>query len=78
MKTIRQVKREFARRGDTFAAWARRHGYRQSSVAAIVAGQIQGRRGIGHRIAVELGLKDGELFDSKTGRSIPRRRRNAA
>jgi gp16 family phage-associated protein len=61
MKTKKQVMEEFIARGETVIGWAKSHGYKARTVYAVLYGQMKARRGIGHRIAVELGLKDGTI-----------------
>lgn len=64
MKSRQSVKAEFDRRGETFADWARRNGYKPRLVYAILSGQIKGRYGAAHDIAVKLGLKIGAPRDA--------------
>jgi gp16 family phage-associated protein len=59
MKTRRRVKRDFVDAGDTFAAWAKRRGYQKRTVYAVMSGQLKATRGVSHKIAVDLGLKQG-------------------
>lgn len=51
------IKQRFEDDGQAIADWARSHGYKASTVYAVIRGQLKGKRGIGHRIAVDLGLK---------------------
>lgn len=62
-KTPRQAKAEFILRGETVKAWAERKGYPLSTVRAVLGGYIKGNYGIGHQIAVDLGLKDAPESD---------------
>ncbi len=57
VKTPEQVKSEFEARGESFADWAREHGYDRLYVYRVLNGTIKAKRGIGHKIAVKLGLK---------------------
>ncbi len=59
MKTVNQVKEDFIRQGDTVANWAKRHGFNKFTVYRVLDGTLKCRRGISHKIAVELGLKEG-------------------
>lgn len=59
-KTPDQVRAEFRARGETFTAWAERHGYRRDDVSRVMAGINKATRGTGHEIAVKLGLKVAE------------------
>lgn len=61
MKTREQVKAEFKYRGETVANWARKHGFSTDHVSAVLRGKAKGNWGESHKIAVTLGLKDGEI-----------------
>ena len=63
MKSKDEVTKEFVYRGDTIAAWAGRHGYKKRTVYAVLAGHLKASSGISHRIAVQLGLKEGVIVD---------------
>ncbi|TNH04501.1 DNA-binding protein [Testudinibacter sp. TR-2022] len=56
-KTPEQVKQEFENRGETLSDWASEHGYDRNYVYRVLSGSIRARRGVGHEIAVKLGLK---------------------
>lgn len=56
--TPEQVKAKFKQQGLTFSAWAREHGYRPQEVIRVVNGFNKANYGIGHEIAVKLGLKE--------------------
>lgn len=56
--TAEQVKEQFLREGITFSDWAKKHGYSRQTVYLVLNGQHKARRGIGHAIAVALGLKE--------------------
>lgn len=58
MKTKQQIKAVFAARGETFEAFADRKGYKVRTVYAVLNGQLKATRGISHKIAVDLGIKD--------------------
>ena len=53
------MRAEFLHVGMTFADWARARGYRPEQVHDVVRGRAQGKFGISHDIAVELGMKVG-------------------
>jgi gp16 family phage-associated protein len=55
--TPEQVKAKFAAEGKTFSAWAEERGYSRFDVYRVMNGSTKGRRGKGHKIAVELGIK---------------------
>lgn len=60
-KTPEEVKAEFLAQGLTISDWARNNGYKPRDVSLVLNGQIKGRYGKGHDIAVKLGLKIGSL-----------------
>lgn len=60
IKTLAQVREEFARKGTSYAAWARQHGLSPSRVYDVMQGRNKGRFGEAHTAAVLLGLKEGE------------------
>lgn len=47
--------------GLTVSDWARAHGFPVTQVSHVLNGQLKGRYGLSHRIAVALGLKEGEI-----------------
>lgn len=55
--TPEQLKDKFAQEGKTFSAWAEERGYSRFDVYRVINGMSKARRGKGHQIAVELGLK---------------------
>lgn len=61
MRTIEEVKAEFAEHGVTIAGWARANGYESEHVRAVLSGKAVGHHGAAHAIAVELGLKKGVI-----------------
>lgn len=65
MKTKNEVKAEFLYRGESIAEWARKRGYKRRTVYAVISGELKGTRGIAHNIAVELGIKKGEIESQK-------------
>ena len=56
-KTPEQVKAELLANGITISEWARIHDYTPREVSLVLNGQVKGRYGRGHQIAVALGLK---------------------
>lgn len=72
LKTREQVRKEFANQGLSYSAWARKHGYSPNLVIEIVndsdrAPRRKCLRGDSHNIAVDLGLKEGQV-----SREMPR------
>ncbi len=59
--TSEQIKAKFKREGRSFAEWARTNNYRYNDVQRVLNGFSKARRGLGHEIAIKLGMKDGEL-----------------
>lgn len=59
--TPQEVREKFLRQGISFANWARRHGFDTATVCQVLNGTNKASRGEGHKIAVMLGLKDGEI-----------------
>lgn len=57
MMTPEHVKARFEAEGVSIAEWANARGYKVRTVYAVIRGHLQAKRGISHRIAVELGLK---------------------
>ena len=64
LKTHKQARAEFDRKGISIASWAREHRVSRSLVYEILAGRKKCNRGASHRVAVLLGLKAGEIVDS--------------
>lgn len=65
-KTRAQIRDEFARKGWSISAWARDNGYSPNMVIAILGDKetnprLKCLRGDAHNIAVQLGLKAGEV-----------------
>lgn len=52
-----QIKRQFEADGVAITEWAKERGYKPRLVYAVLSGQVKCKRGKGHKIAVELGLK---------------------
>ena len=66
LKTRQQIRDEFAANGVPYSAWARQRGYSPNMVIAILADnevnpRLKCLRGDAHNIAVQLGLKTGEV-----------------
>lgn len=57
VKTPEQVKADFLASGITISDWARKNHYTPREVSLVLNGQIKGRYGKGHAIAVALGIK---------------------
>ena len=59
--TPEEVRKKFDLEGKPISEWAVAHGYRNFDVYRVLSGVSKAKRGIGHRIAVELGLKAGVI-----------------
>jgi gp16 family phage-associated protein len=64
-KTPEQVRAEFLREGMTLSGWASANGFDKATVNQVLRGHNKATRGVGHRIAVMLGIKDGVIVDDK-------------
>jgi gp16 family phage-associated protein len=60
-KTPQQARAEFERKGLSIAGWARDNGFGRSLVYEVLHGRKKCHRGDSHKIAVLLGMKDGEI-----------------
>ena len=72
LKKRQQIRDEFAASGVSYSAWARQRGYSPNMVIAIVNDddgnpRLKCLRGDAHNIAVELGLKEGQVFKGDAG-----------
>lgn len=65
-RTPQEVREYLNRCGLSMAAWAREHGFERNMVCAVVRGDVQCRIGKSHKIAVMLGMKEGEIIEKKT------------
>lgn len=54
-----EVKTQLMERGVTLKDWAKGNGYAYDTVSCVVRGVHRATYGVGHRIAVQLGMKDG-------------------
>lgn len=64
LRTREEVLEAFKRKGLSISAWARSHGLRPNVVFGVLRGTRKDRIGQGHKAAVLLGLKDGEVIGS--------------
>lgn len=72
--TSEQVRAQFEAEGLTLKEWAQARGYCLSTVCAVLSGRTSGRRGVTHKIAVDLGLKPMPTTDLMNQPSISDRR----
>jgi gp16 family phage-associated protein len=64
IRTPQEVRNEFIRKGVSLASWARLNGFDKATVSQVLSGDNAATRGQGHKIAVLLGIKDGEIVES--------------
>ena len=57
MERIEQVRQQFEAEGLSIKEWAEMRGYSPRTVYAVLQGSLRCRRGVSHRIAIDLGLK---------------------
>lgn len=57
VKNREEVKLQFEAAGISIREWAKNRGYNPRTVYAVLNGSCQGKRGVSHRIAMDLGLK---------------------
>lgn len=63
LKTPQEIRSEWIRTGVGQNDWARKHGFNPATVSQVLNGKNTGARGVGHRIAVLLGIKEGEIVE---------------
>jgi gp16 family phage-associated protein len=61
LKTPQDIKNEWLYAGITMSDWAREHGHNKATVSQVLTGRNTASRGVGHMIAVQLGIKDGVI-----------------
>lgn len=57
MTTPKQIKNELYQQGLTIKQWAIQNGYQPSQVYRVINGESKALYGLGHEIAIKLGLK---------------------
>ncbi|MDO8890221.1 MAG: hypothetical protein Q7V00_00065 [Sulfurimicrobium sp.] len=62
-RTLQEVRDEFLRKGMSMSSWANKHGFEVATVSQVMTGRNAATRGVGHKIAVLLGIKDGEIVE---------------
>lgn len=63
LKTKEEVLAEFASKGISINGWAKANGVKATAVHGVLNGKQSGRIGEGHKAAVKLGLKHGEIVE---------------
>jgi gp16 family phage-associated protein len=61
IRTPQEVRDDFIRKGISMASWAKKNGFSPVTVFQVLNGTNAGTRGVGHKIAVTLGIKKGEI-----------------
>lgn len=62
LRTPEEVRAEFQRKGVSIASWATANNLNVNMVFEVLSGRKKGIRGQAHKIAVLLGLKEGEVI----------------
>lgn len=63
LRTREQARADIERRGISLAEWAREHGVNPKRVYDVISGRNIGKFGESYRIAVLLGLREGDLTE---------------
>jgi len=61
IRTPQEARDDFIRKGISMASWAKKNGFSPVTVFQVLNGTNAGTRGVGHKIAVTLGIKEGEI-----------------
>lgn len=61
-RTLQEVRAEFLRKGMSMSRWAKDNGFEVATVSQVLTGRNAATRGVGHKIAVLLNIKDGEII----------------
>lgn len=61
LRTPEEVRADFTHKGISISQWATANGYSTNLVFEVLAGRKKAVRGQSHKIAVALGLKEGEI-----------------
>ncbi len=65
IRTAQEVRDDFLRKGMSIGSWADKNGFDRTTVNQVLTGRNAATRGIGHKIAVMLGIKDGEIVEDE-------------
>lgn len=63
LRTRQEARRELIRKGISITQWAKQHGVSSDMVRRVLAKEVPCNFGQSHKIAVLLGIKDGEIVD---------------
>lgn len=64
-----EAREKLERSGTTVADWARAHKVDQDIAYRVLKGRLKGRSGEAHKIAVLLGIKEGEIVEKRPASS---------
>lgn len=65
LRTREEVVADFERKGISVSSWARKNNIPRSIVYGVLNGTRKTRIGLGHKAAVLLGIKDGEIVEDE-------------
>lgn len=65
VRTRQEVRADFARKGLSIGGWADRNGFDRTTVNQVLTGRNNASRGVGHKIAILLGIKEGEIVEAQ-------------
>lgn len=63
LRTPDEVREELKRKGVSISGWATANGFSTNLVFEVLGGRKKALRGQSHKIAVALGLKDGDIVN---------------
>ncbi|HRI90474.1 MAG TPA: DNA-binding protein [Accumulibacter sp.] len=63
LRTREEVLADFARKGISIRSWAKKNGLSHGCVRGVLSGRLTGRIGQSHKVAVLLGMKEGEIVE---------------
>jgi len=74
LRTPDEARAELKRKGISISQWAAANGFSCNLVFEVLGGRKQGIRGQSHKIAVKLGLKEGDVVeDDQVANTLSRR-----
>ncbi len=73
LRTREEARAELKKKGVSVTAWALAHGFTTQMVWEVLSGRKKGLRGEAHKIAVQMGLKEGEICQNP-GNALGQRR----
>ena len=73
MRSGDEARADLELQGVSIAEWARSHGFTYSAVRQVLAGRCAARYGVGHKIAVALGMKPAYLSEIERAKHLASR-----